>query len=149
MSQVTAVRHTGLVVRDLEQSLMFYRDFLGLEEVSRNKETGDYIEKLVGIKGAELCWVKLRSSSGSLIELLQYLVPASNAGKVENSPSDTLGCSHVAFTVQSLEVVMQGPLQRGLSTVSPPLPSPDGKVKVLYCHDPDGILLELVEENHE
>ena len=35
---------------------------------------------------------------------------------------------------------------KGIHCNSEPLIAPDGKAKVLYCHDPDGIILELVEE---
>jgi len=34
----------------------------------------------------------------------------------------------------------------GGSVVNPPAVAPNGKVRVAYCHDLDGILMELVEE---
>jgi len=29
--------------------------------------------------------------------------------------------------------------------VNKPIASPDGKVRVAYCHDPEGVLMEMVE----
>ena len=38
-----AIRHTGIVVSDMKKALHFYRDLLGLKEVKRMDETGNYI----------------------------------------------------------------------------------------------------------
>ena len=70
--QLKSVRHTGLVVRDLEQSLHFYQDILGLTVWKRTLETGAFIEKVVGIPGVSLEWVKLKLPDDTMIELLQY-----------------------------------------------------------------------------
>ena len=45
------IRHTGIVVRDLESSLDFYRDLLGLSVWKREKEEGAFIENVVNIPG--------------------------------------------------------------------------------------------------
>ena len=142
------IRHIGLVVHDLENSLNFYRDLLGLTILVRAKEEGIFIEKLVGIPGVSLEWVKLKLPDDSIIELLQYHShPDQNP--IDNTLSNKLGCSHVAFTVDNLEKVYSKLRDKGIHCNSEPLISPDGKAKVLYCHDPDGIILELVEEISE
>ena len=69
---ILATRHTGLVVRDLDKSLVFYRDILGLSIFKRMKESGPYIEWVVGIPGVVLEWIKLKANDGSLVELIQY-----------------------------------------------------------------------------
>ena len=66
------IRHTGIVVNDLEKMAVFYRQ-LGFIEVSREIESGQFIEKVVNIPKVELEWIKMRSPDGYLIELLQYL----------------------------------------------------------------------------
>lgn len=137
-------RHAGLVVRDLERSIAFY-EALGLAVWKREIETGLFIETVVGIVGVTLEWAKLRVPDGSLVELLQYRShPDSKA--VEKAPSNRLGCSHIAFTVESLQRACERILQLGGSKVNDPVRSPGGNVLVAYCHDLDGILLELVEE---
>jgi catechol 2,3-dioxygenase-like lactoylglutathione lyase family enzyme len=139
------IRHTGLVVRDLEHSLKFYKDLLGFSEWKRAKEEGSFIEQLVGIPGVSLEWAKLKLPDDSLIELLQYHSHPSQQ-LLENSPSNRLGCSHVALTVDNLDQVYLKLCDNGFHCNSAPLLSPDNNAKVLYCHDPDGIILELVEE---
>jgi len=142
------IRHTGLVVRDLKQSLHFYQDILGLSVWKRAREEGPFIEKLVGIPGVSLEWIKLKTGDDSLVELLQYHSHPDQT-PIKNSTSNQVGCSHVAFTVDNLEKVYRKLCNRGIHCNSEPLISPDGKAKVLYCHDPDGIILELVEEISE
>ena len=139
------IRHTGLVVRDLEQSLHFYQDILGLTVWKRALEKGNFIEKLVGIPDVSLEWVKLKTLDNSLIELLQYHSHPDQRA-IENAPSNRLGCSHVALSVKNLDKLYERLKENKFHCNSKPLKSPDGKAKVMFCHDPDGIILELVEE---
>ena len=137
-------RHTGLVVRDLERAMAFY-EALGLVVWKREEESGSFIETVVGISGVRLEWAKLRAPDGSLVELLQYHSHP-NAEPLQNVPSNRLGCSHIAFTVDDLAQACQAIKRLGGSVVNPPAAAPNGKVRVAYCHDLDGILMELVEE---
>lgn len=142
---ILATRHTGLVVRDLERSLVFYRDVLALQVWRHAIEESDYIDRLVGIANVRLEWIKLRASDGSIVELLQYHShPVTTP--VEDAPSNHLGCSHIAFTVDNLDATYAVLRAKGYHCNNAPQFSPDGLVKVLYCHDPDGTILELVEE---
>jgi len=143
------IRHTGLVVRDLERSVAFY-EALGLTIWKRETETGAYIDTVVGIPAVKLEWAKLRAPDGSLVELLQYHSHP-DVKLFEKAPSNRLGCSHLAFTVDNLQDVCERIVQLGGSKVNDPVIAPHGKVRVAYCHDLDGILMELVEElkNHD
>lgn len=143
---IERTRHTGLVVENLDRALKFYRDILGLKVWRREFETdGSYIEKLVGIPGVKVEWAKLQVPDGTLVELLQYHShPEKNPGAPY--PSNRHGASHIAFTVENLEELHRRLVTYGIHCNSGPLTSPDGKVKVIYCHDYDGIILELVEE---
>ena len=138
------IRHTGLVVRDLERSLAFYQA-LGFQVWKREVETGPFIETVVGIPDVKLEWAKLRAPDGSLMELLQYHSHPERR-PVETSPSNRLGCSHIAFTIDDLVATCALIARLGGSMVNPPAEAPDGRMRVAYCHDPDGILMELVEE---
>ncbi|MBM3393087.1 MAG: glyoxalase [Betaproteobacteria bacterium] len=137
-------RHTGLVVRDLARSISFYQA-LGLKVWKREVETGSFIAAVVGIPDVRLEWAKLRAPDGTLVELLQYHShPRSQP--VRPAASNQLGCSHIAFTVDDLSAACALVGRLGGSMVNPPARAPGGKVRVAYCHDPDGILMELVEE---
>lgn len=141
---IKKTRHTGLVVRNLSKSLQFY-EALGFVLWKREVEEGDFIDTVVGIKSVKLETAKMHANDGSMIELLEYHSHPMEKEK-KNSPSNTLGCSHIAFTVDNIQDSCEVISKLGGSIVNPPAISPSGMVKVAYVHDIDGILLELVEE---
>ena len=137
-------RHTGLVVKDIAASIYFYEK-LGLKLWRREIEVGDFISQVVGFDNAEIETAKLKLSDGSLLELLEYKShPTTPATTIYGSNKH--GCSHVAFTVEDIEEILLKVIQSGGSIVNPPKISANGLVKVMYCHDLDGILMEIVEE---
>ena|SRR4030067_1405105 len=143
---ILSTRHTGLVVRDLNKSLLFYRDILGLSVLKQMNESGPYIERVVGIPWATLEWIKLKVNDGSLLELIQYVSGSEVQQEIENFPSNRIGCSHISFTVKDIDQLYRILIKKGYHCNSAPQLAPDGSVKVIYCHDPDGIIVELVQE---
>ena len=160
---VSRARHTGFVVRDIERSLKFYCGILGLTVYKRETEQGEYIEKLVGIKNARVEWVKLNIPGGGLIELLEYhshpdpevsrsegarlARPSGEAAKISQPlSSNRLASGHIALTVENLDALYKTLVAGGYECNSAPLLAPGGKAKILYCHDPDGIIIELIED---
>lgn len=137
-------RHTGLVVRDMQKSLTFY-EALGFQVWKREMETGKFIDTVVGIDNVRVETAKLKGRDGSMLELLQYHShPEEKVHRLASS--NQLGCSHVAFTVFDIEHLCSSIESFGGNVVNPPMVSENGTVKVAYCHDIDGILMELVEE---
>ncbi len=139
-----AVRHVGVVVKDLERSLQFYRDLLGLRVVTRREEAGEYLDRLLALKNARMTTVKLAAAEGgAVIELLRFHSPqgAAEAPRTICTPGPT----HVAFGVEDLAALYQRLRQAGIRFNAPPQRSPDGSAKVCCCQDPDGMTIELVE----
>jgi catechol 2,3-dioxygenase-like lactoylglutathione lyase family enzyme len=141
---ILGTRHTGLVVRDIEKSLRFYAETLGLRLVQRIVETGPGIENVLGLNGVKIEWAKLEADDGSVLELLQYHSHP-DKGTGGNYPSNRHGCSHIAFNVDNLDYLYEILTEKGIHCNCEPQMSTDGKVKLIYCHDPDGIILEMVE----
>ena len=135
---VLSIRHTGLVVREIERSITFYLE-LGFVLWQRMVRDGPYIDQLVGIPGVTLEWAKLRAPDGSMLELIQYHVPA-DAQPLKNAPSNRLGCSHIAFAVDDLTTTCEKLIRLGGSVVN----MPTTESWSVYCHDLDGIIVELV-----
>jgi catechol 2,3-dioxygenase-like lactoylglutathione lyase family enzyme len=138
------LRHIGIVVRDLQKSVKFYEDLLNLEVFTEMLEEGKYVEDLVGIKKASIKWAKLKAKKGAIFELLEY--KDSKYKDKEDYPANRLGCSHIAISVADIDIVYKKLQKYDCKCNSKPLFSPDGKVKVMYCHDIDGTILEIVEE---
>ncbi len=138
------LRHIGIVVRDVEKSKKFYQTLFNLEFVNQVVEEGEYVENLVGIKNASINWVKLKAKDDTIFELLEY---NNNPNKEkDNYKSNRLGCSHIAITVENINDIYNKLQEYNCKCKSKPIFSPDGKVKVMYCHDLDGTILEIVEE---
>ena len=141
---ISKLRHTGIVVRNLNQSVVFY-EALGFKTWKREIEQGQFLETVVDLKNVRVETAKLKAPCGALLELLQY---HSHPVEMEISPqpSNQLGCSHIALTVGSIDKALECVQSCGGSLVNQPATSPDGTVRVAYCHDSEGNLLELVEE---
>ena len=141
---IKGIRHTGIVVTDMERAQAFYHDLMGLKTVKDFEEKGDYIDSISGLSGVHLHMVKLIAEDGTMVELLHYL---SHPGEVPvNSLVCNIGCSHVAFTVDDIDKEYARLLKNGVRFNCAPYVSPDGYAKVAFCCDPDGTYIELVEE---
>ena len=140
---IKAVRHTGVVVRDLEKSTEFYCA-LGFIEDNKAIEEGDFIDTVVGLQNVKLEWVKLKAPDGYLLELLQYDSHPEQK-EIAKQRSNQLGCSHLAFSVDNIDTICEKIKRIGGSMVNLPALTKDKKVKVAYCHDNEGNLIEIVE----
>jgi len=136
------IRHTGIVVTDLETSLYFYRDLLGFQVARQMEEVGDYIDTILSLKNVKVTTVKLTLSSGPMIELLQY---HSHPAEQKTREICEIGISHIALTVDDLDSEYERLQEKGVQFNAPPQLSPDGYAKVTFCRAPEGTLIELVE----
>jgi CMP-N-acetylneuraminic acid synthetase/catechol 2,3-dioxygenase-like lactoylglutathione lyase family enzyme len=138
------LRHAGIVVSDLERSLSFYREALGFVETARADETGPFLDGLLNMPSATVTTVKLRgTTTPGQIELLSFKTPKPFA-KAETA-LNTCGITHLALQVGDLDRLFQSLQGMGITFNAPPAVSPDGRAKVAFCRDPDGVFLELVE----
>ena len=140
---IRSVRHTGIVVRNLEKTANFYRA-LGFVDDNRATEQGEFIDQVTGLKNTKLEWIKLKAPDGYILELLQYHSHPENT-EITQQKSNKLGCSHMAFGVDNIEKTCEIIEKIGGSIVNLPSLTDDKKVKVAYCHDVEGVLMEIVE----
>lgn len=137
------LRHIGIVTKNLEESLKFYRDLLGFKIKSEDKEDTKFIDKILGLKESSMKTIKLSDASGGIIELLQYDNPQ---GKTTDREINDFGISHFALTVQNLDDIYNKLKNNNIEFISTPTLSPDNKAKVCFCYDPNGAFIELVEK---
>ena len=140
---ITQIRHTGLVVADLEKALHFWRDLLGFRIEKQMDESGAHIDAMMGLKHVLVTTVKMTAPKGGMVELL-YFHSHPDRPAWEGTPYST-GFTHVAMTVVNLDDAYEKLSSAGAEFFAPPQYSPDGAVKVIYCKGPEGVLLELVE----
>ena len=133
-------RHVGIVVYDLDKMSNFYQRAFGLELMYDEVEEGEFLENIVDKVGARAHIHKLGKDGNTIVELLKW-------GEIYEPevPEDikmfTPGVTHFALTVDNIEKA----LSFSHLTIGGPNISPNGKVKVAFCYDPEGNILELVE----
>ncbi len=125
MSKVTKLLHTRYRVNDLERTVTFYREILGLEEIKRHKSP----------RGSELVFLKTPGSE-ELIEITYF--PGS--GPVQVQPDLT----HLAFEVDSLEAFGQNLAAHGLKYSDGPTTSSSGTT-FAFIDAPEGYEIELIQ----
>ncbi len=125
MSKVKKLLHTRYRLNDLEKTVKFYKDVLGLEEIRRHKSP----------RGSELVFMKAPESE-ELIELCHF--PGS--GPVQVQPDLT----HLAFEVDSLEQFGKDLAKLGLKFSDGPHIKPDGG-GIAFIDAPEGYEIELIQ----
>jgi len=126
MSKVTKLLHTRYRVNDLERTVKFYRDVLGLDEIRRHKSP----------RGSELVFLKAPGSEEQ-IEITCF--PGS--GPVQVQPDLT----HLAFEVDSLEEFGKHLAQHGLKYSDGPTTTSTGTV-FAFIDAPEGYEIELIQK---
>jgi len=140
---IKETRHFGIAVKNMDKSIWFYRDLLGLKIVREMNEYGEYIENMLQVKNVRVKTVKLSANNGiTLIELLEF---KSHPKESLGQKIFDLGPSHIAFTVNDLDECYDFLSSKEIKFNSPPQISPDGYAKVCFCYDPDNTPVELVE----
>ena len=146
--ELQAVHHVGLVVKDLDRSIYFYHDILGLPLA--NEVTpwfqGPQLEQGVGVPGARLRMTSLWVGEHSTMELIEYgNRPETNTTQI---PNNYLGAAHVCFKVADIVAKKAELESKGVvfySDVNVVDEGPLAGWRWCYFSDPDGLALELVE----
>ena len=141
------LHHVGITVKDLDASIRFYHDVLGLGFSNEPSPWFDAPElgPAVGVPGAGLRQVSLLLGDTTL-ELLEYKSPPSETA--EPLKSHNLGASHVAFLVDDIQAKKAELEAEGIEFYSDVNVVDEGVLagwRWVYFQDPDGYPLELVE----
>lgn len=146
MARTVAFGHVGLQVADLERSVAYYRDVIGLEVVERLVRDDAYLKVVTGYPEVTLDIALLREpASGVLLELLQYL---GTHGSPVDAATANPGTAHVCFQVDDVEAIHARAIAAGHRSVNPPVEPTAGRWtggRSVYLIDPDGIRVELVQ----
>jgi catechol 2,3-dioxygenase-like lactoylglutathione lyase family enzyme len=148
---VRDVWHFSFTVKDLERSIAFYRDVLGMQLIHRQEQGGGYTDRLIGFPNS---WIKAAmfafpdkepGVSGHVLELVEYVEP--RGAELDLRTCNT-GVAHIAFVVDDLWQEYDRLRKLGVRFKSEPVDIVGGRNKggkAVYMTDPDGITLELFE----
>ncbi len=148
---MNGIWHFSFTVSNLERSILFYRDLLGLTLVHTQEQNNPYTHRLVGFPDAHLKAAMFKvegftvEPSGHHLELIEYVTPLGKRGDPGiNNP----GVAHLAFVVEDIHPIYERLHSAGVRFISPPNLIEAGINKggyTCYFRDPDEITLELVQ----
>ena len=122
---LTRLLHTRYRVTDLEKTVHFYKEVLGLEETRRHKSP----------RGSELVFFKAPGSEEE-IEICKY----DGSGPVNVGYDIT----HLAFEVTDLEAFAKAAAAKGYPLSDGPTPTGSGSV-IAFIDAPEGYEIELIQ----
>ncbi len=123
------ILHSMLRVCDLERSITFYTDVLGMDLLRKNvNEEYEYTLAFLGY-GDE--------SHGAVIELTY------NWGKTDYEQGNAFG--HIAIGVNDIYKTCDALRAGGANITREPGPVKGGKTEIAFVEDPDGYKIELIQ----
>ena len=122
------ILHTCLNVSNMDKSIEFYSEHLGLTFVSRRE---------VKENNAEIAFMK--DESGGAIELTHW---RDKKTLTEGDNSD-----HIAFAVEQIESVIERLRAKEVTIAMEPFSLQGSTSKIAFIKDPDGNWLELIQSN--
>ena len=138
---IEGAHHYGVTVSDLDRSIAFYQDTLGLEVSITDRLEGEGIGQQVGLEGTILKLAHL-NVEGCLLELLEYEQPKGGNRNPETANND-VGAAHFCIEVSNIND-LYAELEDDVEFLSEPATLENGAVGV-YLLDPDRNPLELLE----
>jgi predicted enzyme related to lactoylglutathione lyase len=138
--------YRAICVDDLDISVPFYRDGLGFLPVGeRQVEEGAWFERLTGLPSAFRKRQLVRNGEGIEFELYAFQTP-SPVGPRERRKNNQYGLTHLAFYVDSIDE-WAGRIGNAGGKVFPHTRATfrDNGTTMMYCTDPDGTRVELMQ----
>jgi glyoxylase I family protein len=128
---IKSFEHVGMVTGDMDRSLAFYRDLLGLRL---------HLRKTMA-NGTEVAF--LDAGGG--------FAPPGGATPAIDLPPATSGVLHITFLVESVDESFAKLEVEGVEIKERPRPAVNSEVldRVAFLRDPDGIIVELAERRDE
>ena len=115
------IHHVGLTVSDVERSIEFYRDVLGMELIRRRPSvTADYVARQTGYDDVELDVASFRvgPNSSQSLEIVQYM---KHSGRPSDQATNRAGNSHLCLLVNDLRASYDDLQSRGVRFKSEPV----------------------------
>lgn len=142
------LRHLAVEVHDLDAGIQFY-EVLGFEEKSRDIESGEFIEKLTGIRNIKLKTCKMQLDTIVRLELICRVKRRKFVNLIK-SKNNYLG--HFSLSVQNIEsesnrLIKAGAKQIGECVISEKSHSIHAvRARHAYLSDPWGNIIHLAED---
>ncbi len=144
--RVRNIHHVGITVAQLERSVAFYRDLLGMSIIGISDD--EDVSVIVGLPDARVRIADLDAGNGQLLELIEY---DSAAG--DGSGPNRVGSCHLSLQVDELRPTLSRLAGAGVMPIGEPTRLSVGGIwqgcSVVYLRDPDGVIVELLERGSD
>ena len=147
--KVEWLHHTGFNVSNMDQSLEFYQNLLGLEVTRDFVFEGETIDKLGGIPHSKAHLVFLGNGDGRhFLELVEWLNPT--GAPADPTPINNVGVSHLGLQIDDADRFYAELSSKGVRfTSDSPVTREDAVYpaarKICFLQDPDGNRIEFLE----
>jgi catechol 2,3-dioxygenase-like lactoylglutathione lyase family enzyme len=138
--------HIAITVSDTERSMEFYCGLLGLKMVESHRHSGEEVDRMNQMTGlvAQSTRLAAPETPDILIDLLEFFSPKSRMSDVQIGDVRHM---HVCLGVPNLPETYADLKAKGVEFLSSPciFDLGWGIVRVVFCKDPDGNIVELHE----
>lgn len=132
------IDHVAIIVRNIEQALMFYRDTLGIAP-SEIKE--------VPSEQVRIAFLPMGGPGGSEIELIEPTTADSSLTKFLKKRGE--GMHHICLEVENIDMALQEMREKGAAVLDKePRIAAEGRAIFLHPKGTNGVLLELLERRN-
>jgi catechol 2,3-dioxygenase-like lactoylglutathione lyase family enzyme len=141
----TKLHHVSLFTKDLERSLLLFRELLGFEKIWQvGPLGGQAMASLFGMEDIQAELLMLRSKTGVLLELIHLIKPdMDKTGATSQLPAPAFLC----LEVQDLEGLHKDLTRNGWKPFTPvsKIPTPTGDMISMFCmKTEENVLLEFI-----
>lgn len=151
MVTLSCLHHANFTVSDMDRSLRFYRDLLGLTVIDDWISDAGYLARITAFEGAKLRLAFLALPGTEVrLELIQYLHPTAPPREPSDGrrglPTNVPGAGHICFDVPDVREAYRELSARGVEFKSEPVEITSVANRgawAVYLVDPDGITIEL------
>jgi catechol 2,3-dioxygenase-like lactoylglutathione lyase family enzyme len=142
----SALDHVGFSVASLDRSIAWYTELLGEPPIGRGRWEHPYVAVVVGYPEVVMEAAFWRLPGGTVLELIEYVVPA--PGRVD---PETFNVGNAHLCLVTADVHADFERLRGIAAFrsAEPVAIPWGPYAggwACYLRDPDGISVELIQE---
>jgi len=136
--------HVGLTVKNLERSIAFYRDVVGMKETEWQmlNVRSEQFDTLTNNPGAELKVAHLTLDS-FMLQLIEYVA---KGGTTLDLHHNNVGSPHLCIYIPDVEAKLKEVQQRGDVVITSCLVQIAPNMRSFYTEDPDGVPVEFLQK---